>query len=86
MTIKILLQNNHEFALDVLPTDTVGNLKKQIENHRNGMPIGNKKIMLGNTELTDDEKTLEDIGLKSGMALQIKDPAPKNEGKHLLIP
>ena len=31
MTIKIQLRNNDELALDVLPTDTVGNLKKQIE-------------------------------------------------------
>ena len=86
MTIKILLWNNDELLLDVLPTDTVGNLKKQIESHRNGMPIGMKKLMLGNAELTDDDKTLEDSGISNDMILEIKDPITKHEGKYLIFP
>lgn len=72
--------NGNTFALRVQPDDTVGGLKKLIQ-EKTGEPVSRQKLVFVNgqrIDLSDDRQTIRSYGLQSGsrVSLLLTQPAP----------
>ena len=66
VTVDTMDGEKHRVMID--PTDTMGNIKEQLSGEI-GLPANNQRLYMDGRELTDDNKTAQDYGVRAGSTL-----------------
>ena len=69
VTVRTMDGNTVKVMVD--PTDSMGDIKKQLE-AETGVPADNQRLFMNGNELDDDRKTAGDYGIKSGSVLDLE--------------
>ena len=70
MQIYVKTLAGHVIALEVSGTDTIANVKQKVSD-KEGIPPGQQRLVYEDKQLEDDEKTLDDYGIKRETTLYI---------------
>ena len=95
MQIYVKTLAGNIITLEVSGTDTIANIKQKI-NDKEGIPLGQQRLVYDDKQLEDDEKTLDDCGIKREATIYIvlkdvenaggNNPEPANPGRRLSDP